>query len=209
MCRGCRNSDVSSRSCAARGGGASCCCARENEQGKKKGRPAAGRRTRGVLVEVAGQVKDDAGQGRLDLGTSSCCLNRAARGEEGFLLPCLKGTPRGEKGAPWEAPSRGRGERGAMVGSSKAMEGPCAHKGTEGRNGGGGEWRTPWGGAMEALLLRTGEEERRRRHGQGGSSLRARCCCRGAGRKKGSGGWEKLRGGSGKLPICKGERSYL
>jgi hypothetical protein len=35
-------------------------------------------------------------------------LNRAARGEEGFLLPCLKGAPRGEKGAPWEAPSRGK-----------------------------------------------------------------------------------------------------
>jgi hypothetical protein len=44
---------------------------REGERaGGKKGRPAASRRTRGVLVEVAGQVKDDAGQGRLDLGTS-------------------------------------------------------------------------------------------------------------------------------------------
>jgi hypothetical protein len=44
---------------------------REGERaGEKKGRPAAGRRTRGVLVEVAGQVKDDAGQGRLDLGAS-------------------------------------------------------------------------------------------------------------------------------------------
>ena len=44
---------------------------REGERaGEKKGRPAAGRKTCGVLVEVAGQVKDDAGQGRLDLGTS-------------------------------------------------------------------------------------------------------------------------------------------
>jgi hypothetical protein len=40
------------------------------------GRPAACRRTRGVLVEVAGQVKDDAGQGWLDLGTSSRWLEQ-------------------------------------------------------------------------------------------------------------------------------------
>jgi hypothetical protein len=74
-----------------------------------------------------------------------------------------------------------------MVGSSAAMGGPCAHIGIEGRNGGGKKGRTPWGGAMEALLLRAGEEEGRRRHGQGAPSLRAGCCVREEDREEESG----------------------
>ena len=40
-----------------------------------------------------------------------------------------------------------------MVGSSTAMGGPCTAK-EQREETVGGEWRTPWGGAMEALLLR-------------------------------------------------------
>jgi hypothetical protein len=98
LCRGYRNSGVSPRSCAGRRGGASCCCARENEPGKKKGRPAAGRRTRGVLVEVAGQVKDDAGQGRLDLGTSSCWIEQGCTWGGGLPAAVPEGGAKGREG---------------------------------------------------------------------------------------------------------------
>jgi hypothetical protein len=103
-------------------------------------------------------------------------LNRAARGEEDLLLPCLKVAPRGEKVAPWEAPSRGKKGEGRhgweLGGHGRSLR---THK-NRGKKQWGKKGRTTWGGAMEALLLRAGEEEGRRRHGQGGSSLRPGCC---------------------------------
>jgi hypothetical protein len=85
MCRGCRNSGVSPRSCAARGGGASCCCARENEQGKKKGRRLefSGRHPWGELLLGAGSSLRD---GEDELGEGSRCS--MLLGKKGVAVLC-------------------------------------------------------------------------------------------------------------------------
>jgi hypothetical protein len=130
MCRGCRNSGVSPRSCAARGGGASCCCARENEQGKKKGRRLefSGRHPWGELLLGAGSSLRD---GEDELGEGSRCSmllgkkgvavlcwpsskeqGARAKRRTGRALGCLPWTAeRGRKRwAPWEQLQRAEEE---------------------------------------------------------------------------------------------------
>jgi hypothetical protein len=91
-------------------------------------------------------------------------LNRAARGEEGFLLPCLKGAPRGEKGAPWEAPSRGKKGEGRhgweLDGHGRSLR-TQRNRGKK-RWGGGGEMEDAVGwchGGPAPARWRGGKEE--------------------------------------------------
>ena len=106
-CRGCRNSGVSPRSCAARGGGASCCCARENEQGKKKGRRLefSGRHPWGELLLGAGSSLRD---GEDELGEGSRCSTLLGKKGVAAGMPSAgsRGPAMGERPAPWEEGSR-------------------------------------------------------------------------------------------------------
>jgi hypothetical protein len=54
-------------------------------------------------MEKRGRWAEEEGLGRHGMGSRG-----AARGEKGFLLPCLKGAPREEKGAPWKRSSAAR-----------------------------------------------------------------------------------------------------